>query len=262
LAGFLVLRGPQQDSTEMPEKIGAGDAEFLLREIPGQLREGGRKHQWQDDGRGRGRPAVDPMRDEVVGITPTPRGLRPRASSDLTGRRRTRALATADAPIRHEPPPADTAGPLREHPEMLASSAGNQCGPLLASNRGSILASAEAIVAITLQGADVGDTTTIFETSIAAAKQIEAAQAAIETPITMQEMVADKGHHRNDTMVELEAVGLRTYVSEPERGRRDWSDAPEAQAPVYANRRRIRGVRGKALSRRRGEYVAAFAYSK
>lgn len=110
-------------------------------------------------------------------------------------------------------------------------------------------------MAITLQGADVGDTTTIFETTTAAAKQIEAAQAAIETPITMQEMVADKGYHSNDTMVELEAVGLRTYVSEPERGRRDWSDAPEAQAPVYANRRRIRGVRGKALSRRRGEYV-------
>ena len=32
----------------MPEEIGAGDAEFLLRKIPRQLREGGREHQWQD----------------------------------------------------------------------------------------------------------------------------------------------------------------------------------------------------------------------
>jgi hypothetical protein len=34
LGCLLVLHGHQQDSTEMPEEIGAGDAEFLLREIP------------------------------------------------------------------------------------------------------------------------------------------------------------------------------------------------------------------------------------
>jgi hypothetical protein len=34
---LLVLRSHQQDSTEMPEEIGARDAEFLLREIPRQL---------------------------------------------------------------------------------------------------------------------------------------------------------------------------------------------------------------------------------
>jgi hypothetical protein len=37
VGGLLVLRGPQQDSTEMPEEIGARDAEFLLGEIPRQL---------------------------------------------------------------------------------------------------------------------------------------------------------------------------------------------------------------------------------
>jgi hypothetical protein len=35
------------------------------------------------------------------------------------------------------------AGPLREHPQMLASSAANQSGLLLPSNPGSTLASAE-----------------------------------------------------------------------------------------------------------------------
>src|SRR5262249_24709608 len=39
------------------------------------------------------------------------------------------------------------------------------------------------------------------------------------------------------------------------RGRRDWTKTPEAQGPVYGNRRRVRGVRGKRLMRRRGEYV-------
>src|SRR6266545_2534891 len=59
----------------------------------------------------------------------------------------------------------------------------------------------------------------------------------------------------NQSMVDLEAVGIRSYISEPDRGRRDWSKEPEAQAPVYSNRRRIRGPRGRRLMRRRGEYV-------
>ena len=56
-------------------------------------------------------------------------------------------------------------------------------------------------------------------------------------------------------MVELDALGLRSYIAEPARGRRDWSKEPEAQAPVYGNRRRIRGARGRRLMRRRGETV-------
>ena len=56
-------------------------------------------------------------------------------------------------------------------------------------------------------------------------------------------------------MVDLDAVGIRSYVAEPDRGRRDWSKAPEAQPPVYGNRRRIRGRRGRRLMRRRGELI-------
>ncbi|HVQ15039.1 MAG TPA: transposase [Vicinamibacterales bacterium] len=59
----------------------------------------------------------------------------------------------------------------------------------------------------------------------------------------------------NETMVDLAAVGIRSYVSEPDRGRRDWSKAPEAQAPVYGNRRRMRGRRGRHLMRQRGERI-------
>src|SRR4030088_2455918 len=65
-------------------------------------------------------------------------------------------------------------------------------------------------------------------------------------------------HHSNQIMIELEAVGLRTYVAEPDRGRRDWSKEPDAQAPVYANRRRIRGKRGRRLMRQRGERIERF----
>jgi hypothetical protein len=56
-------------------------------------------------------------------------------------------------------------------------------------------------------------------------------------------------------MRDLDAVGIRSYIAEPNRGRRDWSEEPEAQAPVYRNRRRIRGPRGRRLMRRRGELI-------
>jgi transposase len=112
-----------------------------------------------------------------------------------------------------------------------------------------------AIVAVTLQGADAGDTTTIVETAIAAAEHVAEAQADVEEPQALEEIIADKGYHSNQTMVDLDAVGIRSYVSEPDRGRRDWSEAPEAQAPVYANRRRIRGHRGRRLLRQRGERI-------
>ena len=46
-----------------------------------------------------------------------------------------------------------------------------------------------AIVAVRLQGADTGDTTTIVETTIAAAEQIEEAQADVPDP-------AVGGNHR------------------------------------------------------------------
>jgi hypothetical protein len=40
-----------------------------------------------------------------------------------------------------------------------------------------------------------------------------------------------------------------------ERGRRSWKGKAEEQAAVYANRRRIRGERGKRLLRQRGEKI-------
>jgi transposase len=112
-----------------------------------------------------------------------------------------------------------------------------------------------ALVAVTLQDADQGDTTTIIETVIAAAEQIEDAQATVQTPQPLAEIIADKGYHSNQTMIDLAAVGLRSYVAEPDRGRRDWSKEPQAQIPVYANRRRLRGTRGQRLMRQRGERI-------
>jgi len=52
---------------------------------------------------------------------------------------------------------------------------------------------------------------------------------------------------------ELAECGVRTYCSEPNRGRQRWPDRRAEQQAVYANRQRIRGERGRRLLRQRGE---------
>lgn len=109
-----------------------------------------------------------------------------------------------------------------------------------------------AVVAVTVQGADQGDTTTSKKTLIEAAEQIETVVPDSDGP---KEVVADKGYHSNQALVDLEAVGVRSYISEPERGRRNWKDNPQARDAVHRNRRRIRGPRGRRLMRQRGELL-------
>ena len=74
-----------------------------------------------------------------------------------------------------------------------------------------------AIVSVTVQDASDGDTATLPETLIMAAEQIEAVQPE---GTGVEEMVADKGYHSDETLVGLREVGVRSHVSEPERGRR------------------------------------------
>ena len=85
----------------------------------------------------------------------------------------------------------------------------------------------------------------------------EQVEAVLPTEPGMTEVVADKDYHSNETMVDLAAVGVRSYIAAPDRGRRCWKGAPEARDAVYANRRRIRGNRGRELLRRRGELLKA-----
>jgi transposase len=113
-----------------------------------------------------------------------------------------------------------------------------------------------AVVAVTLQGADQGDTTTIAETLTTAAEELEAVAAVTDgQTAVIEEAVADKGYHSNRTLVDGAALGVRTYIAEPDRGRRNWTNNAAARDAVYANRRRIRGSRGRALQRRRSELL-------
>ncbi len=87
--------------------------------------------------------------------------------------------------------------------------------------------------------------------------------AADTSSLHVKEVVVDKGYHSAQTLVNLEGVELRGYVSEPDRGRQKWT-AKQAeqqafkqaeQTAVYHNRRRRKGNRSKRLHRKRGELV-------
>jgi len=113
-----------------------------------------------------------------------------------------------------------------------------------------------AIVAVTLQEADQGDTTTIQTTLPEAIEQLEAVAAVNDDKVkTGDELVTDKGYHSKQTVLDVQSLGLGTYISEPDRGRQHWIDQHAERDAVYANRRRIRGERGQLLMRQRGELL-------
>jgi len=117
-----------------------------------------------------------------------------------------------------------------------------------------------AILAVTLHPGDEGDCESIVETHeelVEVALDVREQGGEMSTP---KEIVTDKGYHSNDSCVELKDRDVRTYISEPDRGERTWTDKKtgevntEARDAVYANRRRIKGERGKQLLKRRGEF--------
>lgn len=134
-----------------------------------------------------------------------------------------------------------------------------------------------AIVAVTLQGADLGDTQTLGQTLGEAAAQLAAVAqdpAANDelAPAGIEELVADKGYHSQQVFKDLEKFDIRSYVASPERPkrkrkasrggrckgqgkRRGNKKRAKMTSQVRANRRRVRGRRGKRLQRQRGELV-------
>lgn len=123
-----------------------------------------------------------------------------------------------------------------------------------------------ALVAVTVQPADRGDTASIAVTLGEAGCTITgmAGQAAADdavgpvekvSEVGVERVVADKGYHSRETLQELAEVGVRTVIAEPERGRQNWSGQRAAQAAVYSNRRRLPTRTAQALMRRRGELM-------
>lgn len=108
--------------------------------------------------------------------------------------------------------------------------------------------SSGALLAMTLQPANEGDTTTIHKTlaeAQTAAREIHA--------VGVEEVVADKGYHSGAVLQKVHDQEVRSYIPEPERGQRKWQGKAEEQKRTYENRRRVRGERNKRLQKLRSE---------
>src|SRR5437868_13264784 len=90
-----------------------------------------------------------------------------------------------------------------------------------------------AVLAVTLQEADQGDTATVMETLLQAGENVaeltvtEAEKAPEEKPqMHLQGVVAvvtDKGYHSGEVLVDVKDMEVRTYIPEKkQRGQRDW----------------------------------------
>ena len=111
----------------------------------------------------------------------------------------------------------------------------------------------DLIVAAEIHPADEGDPATVLVTATAAREHLE----AVHSPHTGEEILADKGYHKAETLDLLaHGLGMRPYIPEPKRAHdRVWADKPpEHRAAVCGARRRVRGARGRRLSRLRSEY--------
>src|SRR5271167_4935959 len=123
-----------------------------------------------------------------------------------------------------------------------------------------------AVVAVTLPGADKGDTTTL-DVTLCEAGMAVAELAGREAELRpdhepkvnvngIEELVADKGYHSGAVLQRVKSYEVSSYIPEKQqKGRRNWQGKAEEQQAVYENRRRVRSEYGKSLLRRRGELV-------
>jgi transposase len=122
-----------------------------------------------------------------------------------------------------------------------------------------------AVVAVTLQAVDKGDTTTMDATLIEAGMAVaelvveQAGSHSEESKINIrgiEELVADKGYLSGAVLKRVKSYGVRSYIPEKrQKGKRRWAGNADEQQATYENRRRVRGDYGKRLLRRSSELV-------
>ncbi len=111
-----------------------------------------------------------------------------------------------------------------------------------------------AILAAEIYAGDHADSQTLEDSVNHAQTNLNEAETGAE----IQDVAADKGYHATEQLTAMaEHTPYRTYIPEPElKHNRRWTGKPaEQKDAVYANRRRVKGERGKQMQRQRSEYV-------
>ncbi len=109
----------------------------------------------------------------------------------------------------------------------------------------------DLVLSAGVEAADHGDAESLCDSVVQADLNLRAAGSQAR----IRDVVADKGYHKASTLELCTSLDYRTYIPEPKRPQRSrWTDKPAAyRAAVYANRRRVRGVRSKRLQHLRSE---------
>src|SRR5215211_6896490 len=102
------------------------------------------------------------------------------------------------------------------------------------------------VLSAAIHPADQGDAATLVDSLLRT--QVNLVRAGLE--IEVEEAVADKGYHKSEVLSECTGWGWRTYIPEPKRKKRAWTDKPESwRVATAANRRRVRGARSELVER-------------
>jgi len=129
-----------------------------------------------------------------------------------------------------------------------------------------------AVVAAEVYSADEADTATLRPSLETARQNVDAARAestsddddspppAASTGEARQtiEVVADKGYHKVELLLDLRSAGYRTYIPMPDqKGQRQFTDKGGmlGREAFHDNRKRVRRNKGKRLLRLRGERI-------
>jgi transposase len=112
----------------------------------------------------------------------------------------------------------------------------------------------DLLVAAEIYEGDTPDGESILVTVQAAQDNL----GAVGSEQVVEEVLGDKGYHKIESLGILREVhGVRTYIPEREdRVRHNWKERPAGDKAVfYGNQERVRGKRGRRLSRLRSEYA-------
>ena len=126
----------------------------------------------------------------------------------------------------------------------------------------------EFVLAARVLPATAGDAETLADTVMTAqghldraatlrpeARTEKQAEAAALVGTVIQEVVADSGYHKDQTLDLLKALRVRSYLVERDQERVWTNKASERKRTTLANRRRVQRRKGRRLQRRRSEVV-------
>jgi transposase len=111
----------------------------------------------------------------------------------------------------------------------------------------------ELVLAAEIYPATAADNATLSASVLTAELNLVRADSRAD----IEEVAADKGYHKLETLADFAAGSYRTYIPEREQSNdHTWTDKPADYQQAYRNnRRRVQGQRGKRLQRLRSERV-------